>query len=203
MQLATHKIKEVVEAEYKYGFVTDIESDTIPRGLSEDLVRMISAKKNEPEFMLAWRPLGGSYTVQTEFGYMVRIDGKDADVIGEVTPLQSPKNVAEAESPADLEKQIWDQLKTCFDPEIPVNIVDLGLVYSCDLHWRPDGKCRVEIKMTLTAPGCGMGGVIKDDAESKLMGLAGVEETDIEIVFEPQWDQSLMSEAAKLQLNLM
>jgi len=147
--------------------------------------------------------LGGSYTLQTEFGYMVRIDGKDADVIGEVSRLQSPKDVEEVASPADLEKQVWDQLKTCFDPEIPVNIVDLGLVYSCDLHSLPDGKCRVEIKMTLTSPGCGMGGVLKDDAESKLMGLAGVKETNIEIVFEPQWDQSRMSEAAKLQLNLM
>ena len=147
--------------------------------------------------------LGGSYSLQTELGYMVRIDGKDADVIGEVPPLQSPKDVQEVASPADLEKQVWDQLKTCFDPEIPVNIVDLGLVYSCDLHTLPDGKCRVEIKMTLTAPGCGMGHVLKADAESKLMGVPGVKETDIEIVFDPQWDQSRMSEAAKLQLNLM
>jgi len=149
--------------------------------------------------------LGGSYSLQTELGYMVRIDGKDADVIGEVAPLQSPKDVQEAAplNGADLEKQIWDQLKTCFDPEIPVNIVDLGLVYSCDLHTLLDGKFRVVIKMTLTAPGCGMGGVLKADAESKLMALSGVKETDIEIVFDPQWDQSRMSEAAKLQLNLM
>ena len=104
-----------------------------------------------------------------------------------------------------LEEQVWAALKTCFDPEIPVNIVDLGLVYSCDVVPGPGGgddRNRVVIKMTLTAPGCGMGPVLAQDVKQKVESLPGVEEADIEIVFDPQWNQNMMSEAARLQLGL-
>jgi metal-sulfur cluster biosynthetic enzyme len=94
-------------------------------------------------------------------------------------------------------------LKTCFDPEIPVNIVDLGLVYHCQAMPMPDGENRVEVKFTLTAPGCGMGGVLKADMERKILSLPGVTDVDVEVVFEPLWNQDMMSEAAKLELGLL
>jgi metal-sulfur cluster biosynthetic enzyme len=100
-----------------------------------------------------------------------------------------------------LEKVI-EKLKTVFDPEIPVNVVDLGLIYACEAQPLADGGHRVEIKMSMTAPGCGMGDVLKEDAYRKVRGVAGVTDVDIEIVWEPAWDDSRMSEAAKLQLGL-
>jgi probable FeS assembly SUF system protein SufT len=143
--------------------------------------------------------LGGSYTVMTDMGYMVRIDGKDADAIGE-EPQQAP-------SPEELfersvEERAWDQLKTCYDPEIPVNIVDLGLVYSLAVDEIEGGK-KAAVRFTLTAPGCGMGDVLKQDIERKLLSIPGVTEADVQVAFDPPWDQSRMSEAAKLQLGLM
>jgi probable FeS assembly SUF system protein SufT len=98
---------------------------------------------------------------------------------------------------------VWDQLRTCYDPEIPVNIVDLGLVYSCDVVPRDAGGNKVEVRFSLTAPGCGMGDVLKRDIEGKVSGLPGVAETDVQIAFDPPWDQSRMTEAARLQLGLM
>jgi probable FeS assembly SUF system protein SufT len=144
--------------------------------------------------------LGGTFTVVTDMGYMVRIDAADADAIGEeVKPAPSP----EAQAGKSLEERVWDQLKTCYDPEIPVNIVDLGLVYEVATRDREAGGQRVEVRFTLTAPGCGMGDVLKVDIEQKVAALPGVEETDVQIAFEPIWNQSMMSEAARLQLGLM
>ena len=146
--------------------------------------------------------LGGSYTVQTDQGYLARIEEKNADAIGqELVKPGAPKGESGVDEP--LEKQVWDQLKTCYDPEIPVNIVDLGLVYMCELSELSDGGYKIDIRMTLTAPGCGMGGVLKGDVETKVQALPGVKEMDVQLVFDPPWDQSRMSEAAKLQLNLM
>jgi probable FeS assembly SUF system protein SufT len=134
--------------------------------------------------------LGGSYTVTTDHGYLVSISGKDADVIGkEVAAASQAGRGSTAEGPADLEKLVWDQLKTCFDPEIPVNIVDLGLVYHClvtPCPSMPEGGNKVDVKFTLTAPGCGMGQVLKTDMESKIVSLPGVE--DVDVVFDPPWD---------------
>jgi probable FeS assembly SUF system protein SufT len=144
--------------------------------------------------------LGGSYTAVTDMGYMVRIEGRDADAIGE--QAQAP-GAPEELSGKPLQEQVWDQLKTCYDPEIPVNIVDLGLVYACDVATRPEGGNKVAVKFTLTAPGCGMGDYLRRDIESKVKALPGVEEADVEVVLEPAWDQSRMSEAARLQLGLM
>ena len=150
--------------------------------------------------------LGDTYTVTTDHGYMVRISGKDADAIG-LERQAAPAALAEApqgaQDPQDIERLVWDQLRTCFDPEIPVNIVDLGLVYACAVKPLDDGKHRVEVKLTLTAPGCGMGGVLAADAQAKIGALPGVREADIELVFEPQWDPSMMSEAARLELGMM
>jgi probable FeS assembly SUF system protein SufT len=148
--------------------------------------------------------LGGTYTVMTNYGYMVRIAGKDVDAIGmETAATPQAEGSTAAAGPADVEEWVWDQLKTCYDPEIPVNIVDLGLVYHCQVTPLPKGGNKVEIKFTLTAPGCGMGEVLKVDMESKILTVPGVKDVDVEVVFEPPWSQSMMSDAAKLDLGLM
>ena len=146
--------------------------------------------------------LGGSYTCYVE-GSLVRIDGKDADALGK-TPAQDAINDGEAEhgGPVD-ERLIWDQLATCYDPEIPINIVELGLIYDCTVTALPEGGNRVDIKMTLTAPGCGMGTILQQDVANKVKSVPNVTEANVEIVFEPPWDQSRMSEAAKLQAGLL
>ena len=147
--------------------------------------------------------LGGSYTVMTEEGYMVRVDGKDADVLGpQYVKAQDELKPADPNGPFE-ESQVWEQLKTVFDPEIPVNIVDLGLVYKCESKPLPGGGYRVEVQMSMTAPGCGMGGVLKEDVRQKVLGLSGVKEADVEVVWEPPWDPSRMSDAARLQLGWM
>ena len=140
---------------------------------------------------------GGSYTVATDFGAMYRIDGKDADAIG------LPASAAPAVGPAGplTEQMVVDQLKTIFDPEIPVNIVDLGLVYSCVITPIQQGGNRIDVRMTMTAPGCGMGNVLKADVENKLSRLPEVSEVHVEIVFDPPWHAGLMSDAAKLHLG--
>jgi len=144
--------------------------------------------------------LGGSFTAVTDMGYLVRIEGKDADAIGEAVP-QAPTPEELAEKP--LEELAWDQLRSCYDPEIPVNIVDLGLVYECTATPLEAGGNRVTVKFTLTAPGCGMGDFLKRDIETKIADLPGVTETNVEVVLDPVWDQSRMSDVARLQLGLM
>jgi probable FeS assembly SUF system protein SufT len=153
--------------------------------------------------------LGGTYTVMTMHGYLVRIAEKDADALGEQppqapeaqSPTGEPAGVTPLEGP-DLEKRVWDELKTIYDPEIPVNVVDLGLVYLCQITPLPGGGSNVKVQMTLTAPGCGMGDVLRRDAAQKIRRIPGVKEVDVEIVFDPPWDRNLMSEAAALQLGL-
>jgi probable FeS assembly SUF system protein SufT len=144
--------------------------------------------------------LGGSHTAMTDMGYMVRIEGKDADAIGE-TVVAGPTAEELAQKP--LVDLAWDQLKTCYDPEIPVNIVDLGLVYSCDVTPTEAGGQKVTVRFSLTAPGCGMGDVLKADIQGKMASLPRVTETDVDVVLDPPWDQSRMSDAARLQLGLM
>jgi probable FeS assembly SUF system protein SufT len=143
--------------------------------------------------------LGSAYTVAIDRGYMYRIDAKDLDTLG-------LSNAATAQTPparegSFSEQMVWDQLKTVYDPEIPVNIVDLGLVYSCDIAPLEKGGNRIHIKMSMTAPGCGMGNVLKADVESRLSRLPGVQEVHVEVVFDPPWRPGLMSDAAKLQLG--
>jgi len=134
-------------------------------------------------------------------GWMVRIEGADADAIGEEVQSQAP--APEAQGQRSLRDLAWDQLRTCYDPEIPVNIVELGLVYRCAAQPLPDGGNRVEVKFTLTAPGCGMGDILRQDIERKMLALPGIKEADVQLQLEPPWDQSRMSEAARLQLGLM
>jgi probable FeS assembly SUF system protein SufT len=142
--------------------------------------------------------LGSSYTVTTDYG-MFRIDVKDVDALG-LQPAETPASPVAPEQ-SFSEKLVWDQLKTVFDPEIPVNIADLGLIYSCVASALDAGGKRIDIKMSMTAPGCGMGNVLKADVESKLARLPEVKEVNVEIVFDPPWNPSLMSEAARLQLG--
>ena len=144
--------------------------------------------------------LGGSYTVMTDHGYLVRIEGADADAIGEepTKPL-----TAEAVGGRSTQELAWDQLKTVFDPEIPVNIVDLGLVYKCQVEPLEDGKEKVEVQFTLTAPGCGMGDFLREDVRGKLLAIPGVGAAEVEVVLDPPWDHSMMSDGARLQLGLM
>lgn len=141
--------------------------------------------------------LGGSYTVITSEGYMARIEGKDGDAIGQ-KKIEAPDL-----SNMTIDDQIWAQMKTCYDPEIPVNIVDLGLIYDCQISDFKDGGHRVEVKMTLTAPGCGMGDVLRNEVKQKLMALTDVKDAAVELVWEPAWDKDRMSEAAKLKLGFM
>jgi len=142
--------------------------------------------------------LGGTYTVRTRQGFLLRLDGSDADAIGlqaKAKPAHDNRDAAYEES------QVWDQLRSCYDPEIPVNIVDLGLVYGFTANTLDGGGNRVVVQMTLTAPGCGMGQVLKDDIERRLTALPGVVECEVEVVFDPPWNPERMSEAARLQLG--
>jgi probable FeS assembly SUF system protein SufT len=142
--------------------------------------------------------LGSGYTVVSDMGCMFRIDGKDADALGQTPPAASQKPLAES---SFSEQMVWDQLKTVYDPEIPVNIVDLGLIYSCQITALEQGGKKIDVKMSMTAPGCGMGNVLKADVESKLAQVPEVKAVDVEVVFDPPWNPGLMSEAAKLQLG--
>ncbi|MSQ23589.1 MAG: putative Fe-S cluster assembly protein SufT [Chloroflexi bacterium] len=147
--------------------------------------------------------MGGSFTVVTQNGQMVRIVSADADAIGQEARAEADASLAIVETDEDVEKLVWEQLRTCYDPEIPVNIADLGLIYGCSITPADDSQRRVDIQMTLTAPGCGMGEILKVEVEEKLSKIPTVKEVEVEIVFEPPWEMSMMPEAAKLQLGLM
>lgn len=144
--------------------------------------------------------LGGSFTVFVD-GNLFRIAGADADAIGKEPPAAI--EVAANASDADVERVVWDQLRTCYDPEIPINVVDLGLIYDCTLEPDDDGQRRVEVRMTLTAPGCGMGDILVEDVRSKLMMIPTISDADVELVFDPPWNRQMMSEAAKLETGML
>lgn len=144
--------------------------------------------------------LGGSFTVFVE-GNLMRVAGKDADAIGKEPPppIELPDNASDE----DVEQLVWRQLRTIFDPEIPINVVELGLVYEANLHTLEDGQRRVDIKMTLTAPGCGMGDILVADVRDKLEMIPTIAEADVELVFDPPWNRSMMSEAARLETGML
>ncbi|MGC1330937.1 putative Fe-S cluster assembly protein SufT [Pseudomonas sp.] len=144
--------------------------------------------------------LGGSFTVYVE-GNLFRIAGKDADALGKEPPaaIEVPANATNE----DVERLAWDQLRTVFDPEIPVNVVDLGLVYDLSLEQTETGERKVYVKLTLTAPGCGMGDILVDDARTKLEMIPTVSEADVDLVFDPPWSHSMMSDAAKLETGML
>jgi len=142
--------------------------------------------------------LGGTFTVQVPlYGGLYRIAGKDGDALGK-SALEAPSQVAEG----DIDSMVWEQLKTCYDPEIPVNIVDLGLIYGMEVLPQADGTHKVQVKMTLTAQGCGMGGTIALEARQKLLALPGVSEADVELVWEPPWNPQMISPEGRERLGL-
>ena len=144
--------------------------------------------------------LGGSFTVYVE-GNLFRIAGADGDAIGK-EPLRAPE-LPPGATDDDVNRVVWDQLRTCFDPEIPINIVDLGLVYECTVGTRDDGSRTARVRMTLTAPGCGMGDILVQDVASKLALVPTIADTDVELVFDPPWHHGMMSEVAKLETGML
>jgi probable FeS assembly SUF system protein SufT len=172
----------------------DVVATTIPYGHK---TRLPKGSKVE-----ITQELGGSFTVLSDYG-LLRIEGKDADALGRegaAGAVERPEDIPK--DAKEMAAHVWNQLKTCYDPEIPVNIVELGLVYENKVE-PVEGGYRVDIKFTLTAPGCGMGGILQAEAREKILGLPGVKECVVEIVFDPPWTQAMMSEAARLQLGLM
>ncbi|MDH4261289.1 MAG: putative Fe-S cluster assembly protein SufT [Gammaproteobacteria bacterium] len=144
--------------------------------------------------------LGGSFTIYVE-GNLFRIAGEDGDAIGK-EPLPRPE-LPPGATDADFNRLVWDQLRTCFDPEIPINIVDLGLIYECTVKPNDEGTRDVEVRMTLTAPGCGMGEVLVADVRDKLTIIPTIRKATVDLVFDPPWNQSMMSESARLQTGMM
>ena len=151
--------------------------------------------------VLITQALGDTFTVSIE-GNLARVDGKDADALGLEPIVQKSAQSPESQNGTVDESLIWERLKTCYDPEIPINIVDLGLIYDCRVTRLPDVGNRVDIKMTLTAPGCGMGQILLEDVQSKIATIPNVTEVNAELVFDPPWNPDMMSDAAKLQAGL-
>lgn len=174
----------------------DVEAVQIPSG---SLVMLTKGQK-----VVITQSLGGTYTVHAASpGGLYRIANKDADALGlesSESPQIEQKKLSEKKE--INEELIWEILKTCYDPEIPVNIVDLGLIYSMQLEKLPSGNHRVLVKMTLTAPGCGMGPSIAADAKRKLLFLNGIEDATVELVWEPPWNPSMISPEGKMRLGI-
>jgi len=173
-------------------FVRDCPAVLIPAG------EHVTLPEGSTGFLT--QALGGSFTIYIE-GNLFRIAGRDGDAIGKA-PLTAP-DVPEDATEADIESAVWQQLRTCYDPEIPINIVELGLVYECKIERAPTGNRVAKVKMTLTAPGCGMGEVLTQDVREKIELVPTVERAEVELVFDPPWDQSMMSEEARLEAGLL
>lgn len=170
----------------------DVEAVMVPAGVP------VTLRADKTGFIT--QALGGSFTVYVE-GNLFRIAGKDADALGQevvVGPELPPDATDE-----DVKNLVWEQMRSCYDPEIPINIVELGLVYSCEITHEPDGGRVAVIKMTLTAPGCGMGEVLVQDIKDKVEIIPTIKHADVELVFDPPWNQTMMSEAARLQTGMM
>jgi len=171
----------------------DCEATLIPFG------NKITLNKGEEGHIT--QALGGSYTVMIR-GNLVRIEGADADAIGKIPEVQPWLEETETDGRAN-EKAVWEAMKTCYDPEIPVNVVDLGLIYSCKLLDNGKSGSDVEVKMTLTAPGCGMGDMIANEVKQKIEGIPGTAEVKVELVWDPPWDRAMINESARLQLGML
>jgi probable FeS assembly SUF system protein SufT len=170
----------------------DLQAMTVPAGIPETLPR--------DSLVYITQAMGGSFTIYFE-GNLYRVAGRDADALGKQAPA-----VPELHSGAtdeDFERLVWDQMRTVYDPEIPINIVELGLVYECLIRKNEAGQRTVAIKMTVTAPGCGMGEILLEDVREKIRLLPTVGEVDVELVFDPPWNQAMMSEAARLEAGLL
>ena len=173
----------------------DVEASVVPVGTK------VTLQKGEQAYLT--QSLGGTYTVVVN-GNMFRIDGKDADALGQEAAAKPASANGQPRTKEALATEVWSQLKTCYDPEIPVNVVDLGLIYDCQLAPIADGRSfKADVKMTLTAPGCGMGPVLAQDVQNKLLSIEEIDEANVELVWDPPWNQGMMTDAAKLQLGLM
>ncbi|MEO8603439.1 MAG: putative Fe-S cluster assembly protein SufT [bacterium] len=173
----------------------DVEVVMIPQGVTTTL------QVGTPAVIT--QALGDSYTLQVpSFGGLYRLSGRDADAIGKAAAGSGDATQVDTNAQVS-EAQIYAELRQVYDPEIPVNIVDLGLVYDLGIAPLESGGSRVEVKMTLTAPGCGMGDVIAHDAKTRIQHVPGVAEADVQVVFDPPWNQGMMTEAAKLELGML
>jgi len=143
--------------------------------------------------------LGGSVTVRTELGSLLRIDGADADALG-LDPVEAPGSGGADDEPFSMDR-VHEALRQVYDPEIPVNIVELGLVYRCEEKAGPLDTRRIEIDLSMTAPGCGMGDVLRADAARSVLAVPGVDDVEVELVWDPPWSIARMSDEAKLQLG--
>ena len=181
-----------MEAYEKIALRRDVIGTLIPAGTKVELPEGADARITQA--------LGGSYTVEVQ-GHLFRIEGRDADAIGK-TATRGPE-IAPNASREDVEAAVWAQLATVYDPEIPINVVELGLIYECALEAAEEGGWNVKLRMTLTAPGCGMGDVLVADARSKVLEIPGVRDAEVELSFAPPWTREMMSESAQLQAGFL
>jgi probable FeS assembly SUF system protein SufT len=173
-------------------FARDVEAVMVPAGVP------VTLREGKTGFIT--QALGGSFTVYVE-GNLFRVAGKDADALGKEVVI-GPELPPDA-TDNDVKELVWEQMRQCYDPEIPINIVELGLVYSCEVSSEADGERVATIKMTLTAPGCGMGEVLVQDVKDKVELVPTIKHADVELVFDPPWNQTMMSDAARLQTGMM
>jgi probable FeS assembly SUF system protein SufT len=170
----------------------DVKAIVVPAGMEIDL--------QKGSLVYITQAMGGSFTIYFE-GNLFRIAGLDADALGK-EPMEPPV-LPEDASDEEFEKIVWDQMRTCYDPEIPVNIVDLGLIYNCDVKRTENNEREVIVHMTLTAPGCGMGEILVEDVREKVSIIPTVSKTDVELTFDPPWNREMMTESARVELGLM
>jgi probable FeS assembly SUF system protein SufT len=169
----------------------DVQAIVVPAGMQIDL--------QKGALVYITQAMGGSFTIYHE-GNLFRIAGEDADALGKepLTPPVLPENATDEE----FTKLVWDQMRTIYDPEIPVNIVDLGLIYDCKVERDTNGDRSVTVIMTLTAPGCGMGPVLVGDVEYRVAQVPNVRKVVVELVFDPPWQREMMSEEAQLETGM-
>ena len=190
-----HLSAAVMNTNQEIELTRDVEAIQIPSG---DTINLSAGTK-----VLIQQSLGGTYTVATESG-LARISSTDADALSLEPESGSSKTAPEKlAAEGDLEGAVWEQLKAVYDPEIPVNIVDLGLVYDCQVKDSDDGKKEVDVKMTLTAPGCGMGPTIAADARNKIISLEDIDDAQVDLVWDPPWNQDMISEEGKMKLGMI
>ena len=187
-----------MEPNTKINLAREVDAIQIPSG---DTVQLAAGTP-----VIITQSLGGTYTVATDYG-LARISEKDADALGiedadNEQPATTKINAGEPVSDDEMDAAVWEQLRSVYDPEIPVNIVDLGLVYDCKIVEEEKQK-NVLVKMTLTAPGCGMGPTIAADAQSKIMTIDGIDDAKVELVWEPAWNQDMISEEGKMKLGMI
>ncbi len=195
------KIAVVVAKVLRSSNLPMLNQDTIEVNRDVDALLIPSGAKiqiKKSSLVVITQALGNSYTVYVN-GNLARVAGRDGDALNMVILDENDINSFQG----NVEEKVWESLKTCFDPEIPVNIVDLGLVYECNFSALEDQSQRVDIKMTLTAPGCGMGPVLVTDIEQKLRQINEISEVKVDLVFDPPWERSMMSDVAKLQLGML